>query len=347
MLLMVPVGIMAALVAMAGPQRLTATSSAREISNDLALFAAESFETTDRWMVSLRFMPEIVPNQPPTPLTPPLPMDCRMDDPGPDGRYQDTYERRIEQHVSSLNAEINRLDTEIAELNDEILLLDNGIFQLDRMIAGMLPTDPELPLRQDERRDKQAELDSKQAELDTAQAELDTAQAERGSLSDIQSDFGQMQSECERFVERLSADLGNLGVDIDSMRGYYNIFGDKRDPEHWTQPLCSISDRQVGMEAVRVAVVATWHNAGWAAAQVWPEGARMAIESVGIAVRHIPQTPPPPGQAPLAPPALACRDLIDAVTVGGFPRRAPTFVLSDAGWSEDDWHTYRRITFSG
>ena len=47
------------------------------------------------------------------------------------------------------------------------------------------------------------------------------------------------------------------------------------------KPPCRASTRTVVTDAVHVALAADWQDAGWAAAQVWPDGTRVAAQSVG------------------------------------------------------------------
>ena len=103
---------------------------------------------------------------------------------------------------------------------------------------------------------------------------------------------------CELLFAALAGDLGTAGVDLGSLRGYYS-------DSLTTSPLpgaealpCGIGHpaayRSVVLDAVHVAVVADWRQAGWAAAQVWPRGLRMGAESVGrLTVAADPGSPPP------------------------------------------------------
>ncbi len=70
----------------------------------------------------------------------------------------------------------------------------------------------------------------------------------------------------------LHRDLGNLGVNTESWSGFY---GD----EVTTVP-CQISDDLQTREAVYLAFAADWNDGGWAAAQAWPDGVRMATELI-------------------------------------------------------------------
>ena len=47
------------------------------------------------------------------------------------------------------------------------------------------------------------------------------------------------------------------------------------------KPRCLSSEYILVEDAVHVVLAADWQDAGWAAAQVWPDGTRVAAESVG------------------------------------------------------------------
>ena len=89
-----------------------------------------------------------------------------------------------------------------------------------------------------------------------------------------------------------------MGVDVASLRGYYSdaVTLSTLDPEQ-SLP-CGIGAagayRAVVLDATHVALVADWREAGWAAAQVWPDGLRMGAESVGrLTVAVNPEDSPP------------------------------------------------------
>ena len=111
--------------------------------------------------------------------------------------------------------------------------------------------------------------------------------------------------------EALLRDLGYLGVDMGSLRGFYSdsltesaMTGRCSGPQHTTQAACTGAsetwtpdpgfalpcrtseaslnrDAAAVQDAVHVALTARWQDAGWAAAQVWPDGLPMAAESMG------------------------------------------------------------------
>ena len=118
---------------------------------------------------------------------------------------------------------------------------------------------------------------------------------------------------CKMLSDALVRDLGYLGVDVGSLRGFYSdsltesaMTGSCSDPQHTTQTACatgagavwtpadpgfelpcrtseasSSRDAVVVQDAVHVALTGRWQDAGWAAAQVWPDGMPMAAESMG------------------------------------------------------------------
>lgn len=90
---------------------------------------------------------------------------------------------------------------------------------------------------------------------------------------------------CELLLAALARDLGSMGVDVGSLRGYYSD-ALTTSPLPGTEALpCGIGDpaayRSVVVDATHVALVADWRDAGWAASQVWPQDLRMGAESVG------------------------------------------------------------------
>ena len=68
-------------------------------------------------------------------------------------------------------------------------------------------------------------------------------------------------------------DLGYLGIDANSWEGFYS---DTVIPVSD----CVISGNLETRNAVYAALAADWQDAGWAAAQVWPDGVRMGSEQV-------------------------------------------------------------------
>ena len=69
-------------------------------------------------------------------------------------------------------------------------------------------------------------------------------------------------------------DLGYLGIDANSWEGFYS------DTVNAELAGCVISGNLETRNAVYAALAADWQDAGWAAAQVWPDGVRMGSEQV-------------------------------------------------------------------
>ena len=209
--LMVPISAFAAVVAMAGPQRLAAESSMREAADDMATMA-----------VAWRYT-----HQQPTGPIPAFPPECDYRG----SKQQETLDGYV--------SERDRLTTE----------RDNS-------------ADP-------------AERDR----LDSLR------QTEQDKIDAYQSKLDKWQRACDDLFESVVRDLGNLGVDVGSLRGFYSD-----SLEGSAAPLavpCQISPRIDVEDAVHVALVADWDAAGWAAAQVWPDGRRMGGESIGRRSRAV------------------------------------------------------------
>ena len=88
---------------------------------------------------------------------------------------------------------------------------------------------------------------------------------------------------CELFHEAIVRDLGNLGVDMGSIEGFYS---DSLAAASGDDLPCAWSPTLEVRDAVHVAVAGEWKDANWAAAQVWPDGVRVGAESIGRLVRE-------------------------------------------------------------
>ena len=199
--LMVPVSAFAAVVAMAGPQRLAAESTMQEATDDLAAFAAA-------WR---------------------------------DGHDMDGGE------LPAFPPECVRSDEQQVELTDQLDVLDGDI----------------------------------EKENDEPDPDPDLIASIRGEKEDLRARVAEWEQVCTVLFEALVRDLGYLGVDIGSLRGFYSdSLTTGKIPDESAVP-CRVSQRVVVSDAVHVALSADWQDAGWAAAQVWPDGQRMAAESMG------------------------------------------------------------------
>ena len=222
--LMVPVSAFAAVVAMAGPQRMAAESSMDEAAEDLAMLAVAWRDGHGN-------------RDGPLPAFPP---ECSSE-----GLH-------------------TRFDGDIVTLEDEILARQGEI--------DLLPEADRGPLKQ-------------------------LQGIDRGRLTELTRQRNERQNDwlegCEFLFEAMIRDLGNLGVDVNSLRGFYSdslTVADSLDssapPERKALP-CRISERVEVRDAVHVALAADWLYAGWAAAQVWPDGTRMGAESIGRLRRSV------------------------------------------------------------
>lgn len=251
--LMVPVSAFAAVVALAGPQRLAAESSMSEAAHDMATMA-----------VAERYVHQDGEGQ----LTA-FPLDC-------DGLSPDW------------SVELNGLETA-----ERTTLADSN-------------ADP------------------------TDQAKKDAHTAALNNLGAFRAQRSRWQEACEFLEESIVRDLGNLGVDVGSLRGFYSDSlspGACRDSSYttkaactganeiWIPGLCKISEKLVVQDAVHVALAADWHDAGWAAAQVWPDGRRLGAEAIGRRARAVTAG----GQNNPIVPANSCGKRLDVLDSFGRP----------------------------
>ena len=213
--LMVPVSAFAAVVAMAGPQRLAAESSVDDAADDLAALAVV-------WRDG---------HGDPSGAVPAFPPECSIDHP----QWIEELELLKEEQKS--HAEIAEDDAQSEE-------------------------------------NKEAAEEAKKA----AEGALAAETARQEGWKDT----------CETVFEWIARDLGYLGVDVNSLSGFYSdsyayTAGDAGDGG----VPCKISKRVEVLDSVHVGIVADWVYAGWAAAQVWPDGTRMGAESIGRLRRNV------------------------------------------------------------
>ena len=207
--LMVPVSAFAAVVAMAGPQRLAAESSVDDAADDLAALAVV-------WRDGHSERSGAVPAFPP---------ECSIDHP------QWIEELRLLEEEQESHAEIAQ--------------------------------------------------DGAQSEDDKRDAEEAEKEAE-GALAAETARQEHWKQTCETVFEWIARDLGYLGVDVNSLSGFYSDSYAAGDGVP-----CKISKRVEVLDSVHVGIVADWVYAGWAAAQVWPDGTRMGAESIGRLRRNV------------------------------------------------------------
>lgn len=218
--LMVPVSAFAAVVALAGPQRMAAESTVQDAADDLAMLAVA-------WR------------------------DGQGAEPG-------------DMKEGPLHAFWPDCDTEglTTHHDAKIAVIEDSIQDYKERIDD--PPDGE-PLTVEELR-----------EARDAQEGLLTS--EKRDRRELRADW---KRACELMVDSLLRDLGYLGVDVNSLRGFYSDSLKMSGDEDVAELPCQSSDGIVVQDAVHVALAANWRDAGWAAAQVWPDGTRVAAESVG------------------------------------------------------------------
>ena len=217
--LMVPVSAFAAVVAMAGPQRLAAESSVDDAADDLAALAVV-------WRDG---------HGDPSGAVPAFPPECSIDHP---------------QWIEKLRS---------LEETQESTQESHAVIAQD---------------------DAQSE-DNKRAAEEAKKVAEEALAAEKLWQKD-------WKDTCETVFEWIARDLGYLGVDVNSLSGFYSdsyayTAGDAGDGG----VPCKISKRVEVLDSVHVGIVADWVYAGWAAAQVWPDGTRMGAESIGRLRRNV------------------------------------------------------------
>ena len=250
--LMVPVSAFAAVVAMAGPQRLAAESSVQEAADDLAVFAVAWRDGHQRpdGSLSLFFFPP----------------ECATAEQANINQLRGDIALLLQQQAPSITTERDELHRLMGEFN--------------LPLPGTPATDAN---------------------------NLDV------QFGEFEGQLREWKDSCEALRDALWRDLGYLGVNFDSARGLYSdslaespdvvwecsnpLIIDPalcKSPETWgptsaTQHLalpCRTAETTVVRDAVHVALAADWQDAGWAAAQVWPDGMPMAAEATGRLSQH-------------------------------------------------------------
>ena len=255
--LMVPVSAFAAVVALAGPQRMAAESTVQDAADDLAMLAVA---WRDGQGAAAGDMSE-------GPLHAFWP-DCETGG-------QTTY-----------------LDADIAALDDDIAALQDGVDAYQDLIDNPPVGETRTPEELEDLRDAQEDL------RDAEAARRDSLVQERDELRE------EWEAVCDLMVESLLRDLGHLGVDMDSLRGFYSDSLKMSGLDAGDRPPCLSDGGIMVHDAVHVALAADWREAGWAAAQVWPDGTRVAGESMG----RISQRVDPAEAQPCPPEAFAVLD---------------------------------------
>ena len=240
-LLMVPVATFAALVAMAGPQRLAARADVADAADDLATLAAGLRHGYDSPSGELSAFS----------------MDCDLDE--EDARKLGGHEAAMETAAQLVWGGVPPTEA-----------------QRDAVIEKVRLNDSSNPPSTDE----------------TAYY---NAFAARQALVD-------KQEACRRIVDAVMRDLGTdlvlgtAGAAGHELSGSYSdslkltsrqnaIPGEPTTEAGWAldadRDACAATSTVVIYDAVHVAVAAEWLGGGWVASQVWPDGSRMAAESIG------------------------------------------------------------------
>ena len=297
--LMVPVSAFAAVVAMAGPQRLAAESSVQEATEDLAVF-------TVAWRDG---------QQAPEGLLPAFPPDCVARTPAQEAEFAALLAR-----IDAL-ARIEALNPNDPTLPGLILQLD---MDLDALLGQFWLPPPGAATTIDELRDKRGDFYDSLDEWEQACEPLAEALLrdlgylgmDMGSLRGFYSDsLGEVCSDRQYTTEAACIGAGETwaGPGVCSDPGHATETACTGAGERWLHVPCWISQIPGGQamvvrDAVHVALAARWQDAGWAAAQVWPQGLPMAAESVGRL-----------SQRDLAPPADQCVEQLEVLDSYGRP----------------------------
>ena len=124
-----------------------------------------------------------------------------------------------------------------------------------------------------------------EARIERLNAQITVAETERVRLTDSTPYYEQWGAPCELMAAFIADDLESLGFDADSLRGFYtDALSEQELPggEEGQMALpCKVSPRVEVSDAVHVALTADWNGAGWAVAQVWPDGTIMGAEAIG------------------------------------------------------------------
>ena len=88
-----------------------------------------------------------------------------------------------------------------------------------------------------------------------------------------------LAARCRALWQPIATDLGGVGVDTESVSGFYSDSYVASAGPAGLLP-CRVRGTGVVLDAAHVALVADWYG-GWAGSQVWPEGVRLGAEAVG------------------------------------------------------------------
>ncbi|WP_419864207.1 hypothetical protein [Candidatus Poriferisodalis sp.] len=315
-LLMVPVSAFAAVVAMAGPQRLAAESSVQDAAGDLAALAVA-------W----------------------------RDGQGTAGGPLLAFFGDCEMLTDELRSERNALGDAIRALPDEAA---PGEEEFDRLAGGVRAALGRLNLAPPAALDSQREL-----------------AYQFGRLYGAEGHVASWEAACRAVTDALVRDLGNLGIDLDSLSGFYSdsLTGSGDWPSQgcfsadgvllaghtarasctaaggeWLARPCRTAADVAVRDAVHVALAADWRYAGWAATQVWPDGISMGAEAVGRLAQRV-ETPPE--GSPASPPAASCGHRLVVLDEVGRPVWARSDPPPPRPTARELSQSVRRTPFSG
>lgn len=84
---------------------------------------------------------------------------------------------------------------------------------------------------------------------------------------------------CRALWEPIVTDLGGVGVDTESLSGFYSD-SYVTSVDITDRPPCRVRGTSVVLDATHVVLVADWYG-GWAGSQIWPDGVRLGGEAIG------------------------------------------------------------------
>ncbi|MDE0495833.1 MAG: hypothetical protein OXH86_00630 [Acidimicrobiaceae bacterium] len=247
-LLMVPVATFAALVAMAGPQRLAARADVADAADDLATLAAGLRHGYDSPSGELSAFS----------------MDCDLDE--EDARKLGGHETAMETAAQLVWGGVPPTEAQRDAVIEKVRLND----------SSNLPSTDEtayynaFAARQalvDKQEACRRIVDAVMRDLGTDLV-LGTAGAAGHELSGTYSDSLKLTSQQNATPSERTNGTTGAGWDVDV----------KADGG---ASACAVTSTVVIYDAVHVAVAAEWLGGGWVASQVWPDGSRMAAESIG------------------------------------------------------------------
>ena len=104
--------------------------------------------------------------------------------------------------------------------------------------------------------------------------------------------FNDWEDLCQMMSEFLADDLTRSGFEASSLRvSYTDALSSSQSlavPADGSQPvLCKLSPRVEVRDAVFLVLAADWNHAGWAAAQTWPGGMSIGVESSASATQAV------------------------------------------------------------